>query len=84
MVPSYASIIGRNAARAEIVMADCRRTSPGSEWRFVHATDLALISEVDRCCAEIIRQETEGSFHVGPARLDLHTNRFAKPTRSTS
>lgn len=64
-------IVGRNAARAEAVIEECQRISPGSEWRFVQATDLALISEVDRSCAEIIRQETEAPFHGGPTRLDL-------------
>src|ERR1700712_5771392 len=64
-------IVGRNATRAEAVMTEGRTISPGSEWRFVQATDLALISEVDRACAEIIRQETEAPFHGGPARLDL-------------
>ncbi|CAM1508714.1 Fc.00g055620.m01.CDS01 [Cosmosporella sp. VM-42] len=64
-------IVGRNAARAESVIKQCQKTSPGSEWRFVQATDLALISEVDRCCADIIWQETEAPFHGGPARLDL-------------
>jgi NAD(P)-dependent dehydrogenase (short-subunit alcohol dehydrogenase family) len=64
-------IIGRNATRAEAVLAEGQRISPNSEWRFVQATDLALISEVDRCCAEIIRQETDIPFHGGPARLDV-------------
>lgn len=64
-------IVGRNAERGNAVIADCQKISPGSEWRFVQATDLALISEVDKCCAEIIKQETEASFHGGPARVDL-------------
>ena len=64
-------IVGRNATRAEAVIAEGRRLSPGSEWHFVQATDLALISEVDRCCKEIIRRETETPFHGGPIRLDL-------------
>jgi NAD(P)-dependent dehydrogenase (short-subunit alcohol dehydrogenase family) len=64
-------IVGRNATRAESVIAQGQEISPGSEWRFVKGTDLALISEVDRASAEIIRQETEAPFHGGPARLDL-------------
>ena len=64
-------IVGRNAQRAEDVINEAKKISPGSEWRFLKATDLALISEVDRCCAEIIRQETESPFHGGPVRLDL-------------
>ena len=64
-------IVGRNATRAKTVMSEGQEISPGSDWRFVHATDLALISEVDRACAEIIRQETEAPFYGGPTRLDL-------------
>ncbi|CAH0038243.1 unnamed protein product [Clonostachys solani] len=64
-------IVGRNAVRAKSVIAGCQKLSPGSEWRFVSATDLALISEVDRCCDDIIKQETEAPFHGGPVRLDL-------------
>ncbi|KAH7123471.1 hypothetical protein B0J13DRAFT_628589 [Dactylonectria estremocensis] len=64
-------IVGRNAERAESVISEGRKISPGSDWRFVKASDLALMSEVDRCCADIIRQETEAPFHGGPVRLDL-------------
>lgn len=64
-------IVGRNATRAVAVLAECRKISPGSDWRFVQATDLALLSDVDQSCAEIIKQETESSFHGGPARIDL-------------
>jgi NAD(P)-dependent dehydrogenase (short-subunit alcohol dehydrogenase family) len=64
-------IVGRNATRAEAVLTEGREISPGSDWRFVQATDLALISEVDKACAEILRQETEAPFHGGPPRLDL-------------
>ena len=64
-------IVGRNADRAAALIEKCQKSCPGSEWRFVKATDLALISEVDRCCSEIIRQETEAPFHRGPVRLDL-------------
>lgn len=66
-----AYIIGRNASRAEEVISECRRVSPGSDWRFVQTTDLALMSEVDRCCADIIRQENDAPFLNGPPRLDL-------------
>lgn len=64
-------IVGRNATRAEDVIRQCREISPGSEWQFVKSTDLALISEVDRCCAEIIRRESEAPFRDGPVRVDL-------------
>jgi NAD(P)-dependent dehydrogenase (short-subunit alcohol dehydrogenase family) len=64
-------IVGRNTERAEAVIAEGKRISPGSDWRFVKVTDLALIGDVDRACAEIARQENEAPFHDGPARLDL-------------
>lgn len=64
-------IVGRNVTRAAAVIAEAEGISPGSEWRFVEAKDLGLMSEVDRCCADIIRQETEAPFHGGPVRLDL-------------
>ncbi len=81
-------IVGRNAARAQTVIAECQKISPASEWRFVQAADLALISEVDRSCADIIRQETEAPFHGGPTRLDLlymsHCYPILKAPTSTS
>ena len=65
-------IIGRNASRAKEVIADCSATSPGSDWRFVQTPDLALVSEVDRCCTEIIRQEKEAVREGGEApRIDM-------------
>ena len=64
-------IVGRNAERGDAVIAEGKRLSPGSDWRFVKVTDLALIGEVDRACAEIARQENEAPFNGGPARLDL-------------
>ena len=72
-------VIGRNVARAEIVLSKCRKTSSGSEWRFIQTPDLALISEVDRCCSEIVRQETEAPFQGGRARLDLLYMTYSYP-----
>lgn len=72
-------IIGRSAARAEAVIKEGQKISPGSDWRLILTTDLALISEVDRCCADIIRQETEAPFHGGPTRLDLLYMTYSYP-----
>jgi hypothetical protein len=72
-------IVGRNVTRAESLLSDCRKTSSGSEWRFIQTPDLALISEVDRCCAEIVRQETEAPFHGGKAKLDLLYMTYSYP-----
>lgn len=64
-------IVVRNAARGEQVVADGRRISPGSEWIFIRVTDLALISEVDRACDDIVRREKKMPFFGGPPRVDL-------------
>ena len=48
-------IVGRNATRGEAVVKEGQSTAPGSEWRFVRATDLSNLGEVDQCCTEIIK-----------------------------
>ncbi|KAH8880958.1 hypothetical protein GQ53DRAFT_848539 [Thozetella sp. PMI_491] len=63
-------IVGRNVMRAKEVIAECQKISPDSDWRFVRASNLALIRDVDSACAEIVRQETEAPFHGGPVRVD--------------
>lgn len=64
-------IVGRNVSRAEEVIARNRSVSPGSDWRFIQVKDLALISDVDRACEEISRQESTQPFAGGPSRVDL-------------
>ena len=64
-------IVGRKAARAETLLKYGRETSPESDWRFVQALDVSLISDVDRVSKEIIKQEEEAPFAGGPARLDV-------------
>ncbi|KAJ5833025.1 hypothetical protein N7474_001336 [Penicillium riverlandense] len=80
-------IIGRNASRAADVVNQGKSASPGSDWRFVQATDLALISEVDKSCAEIIRQETEAPLHNTPSIDLLYMSHcypiFGKPTKTS-
>jgi NAD(P)-dependent dehydrogenase (short-subunit alcohol dehydrogenase family) len=63
-------IVGRNAARAEVLLKYGRETSPGSDWRFVQVSDLALMQEVDRASDLIVKQEESSPFAGGPARLD--------------
>lgn len=63
-------IVGRNAARAEVLLNLGRETSPGSDWHFVKVSDLSLMQEVDRVSNLIIQQEEESPFAGGPARLD--------------
>lgn len=64
-------IVGRKAERAEALLKYGRETSPGSDWRFIQISDLALMNEVDRASKEIIRQEEESPLAGGPARLDV-------------
>jgi NAD(P)-dependent dehydrogenase (short-subunit alcohol dehydrogenase family) len=64
-------IVGRTAANAEELLSYGRKTSPGSDWRFVQASNLALISDVDRVSKEIIKQEEEAPFAGDTARVDV-------------
>lgn len=64
-------IVGRKAERADEVINYGREKSPGSDWRFVKASDASLISDVDRVSEEIIKQEEQSPFAGGPARLDV-------------
>jgi NAD(P)-dependent dehydrogenase (short-subunit alcohol dehydrogenase family) len=73
-------IIGRNATRAESVILEGKTIAPGSEWKFIKATDLSLMSEVDRCCADILKSENDMPFAGGPARLDLLYMTHSAPT----
>lgn len=63
-------LVGRNAQRAEGLLRSGRETSPGSDWRFIQAKNLALMSEVDEVSKEIMRQEEADPFQGGPPRLD--------------
>ncbi|KAH7079496.1 hypothetical protein FB567DRAFT_450042 [Paraphoma chrysanthemicola] len=63
-------VIGRSTSRAETVLEYGRATSPGSDWRFIQAEDLSLMSDVERISKEIIRQEEEKPFAGGVPRLD--------------
>lgn len=64
-------IVGRNASRAEELLNYGRSTAPGSDWRFIQASDLTLMSEVNKISQEIIKQEEASPFAGGPARLDV-------------
>ena len=63
-------IVGRNASRADSIINAGKAISLGSDWRFIEATNLALLSEVDKACAEITRQEKESPLHDTPS-IDL-------------
>ncbi|KAH7413743.1 hypothetical protein DE146DRAFT_638446 [Phaeosphaeria sp. MPI-PUGE-AT-0046c] len=64
-------IIGRNASSAESHMAYGLATAPGSEWHFIAAENVALLSDVDKMCMKIIEAENTSPFASGPPRLDV-------------
>jgi hypothetical protein len=64
-------VIGRNASRAEELLKYGKETAPGSEWRFVKAGNMALMSEVSNVSRTVIEMEESAPFAGGPARLDV-------------
>jgi NAD(P)-dependent dehydrogenase (short-subunit alcohol dehydrogenase family) len=64
-------IVGRNADAAQKTISECTRVCPGGNFRFVQAEDLALLEDVDKVCAEIIRIEEDENANGGTARVDL-------------
>lgn len=62
-------IVGRNQKAADTIAADYA-SSKNVQFRFVKADDLSLIKDVDRCCEEITRLETEESKEE-PPHIDL-------------
>ena len=64
-------IVGRNADAAKKISSDCAQICPGGQFRFVQAQDLALLTDVDRVCAEIIQSEENEGANSGNARVDL-------------
>jgi hypothetical protein len=81
-------IVGRKASRAEPLITYGHQTSPGSDFRFIQASDLSLLSEVDRVSQETITQEEASPFAGGPARLDAlymsHALSPLQPSNRTS
>src|SRR4051812_49337823 len=52
-------IVGRNKAKADKIIADCREACPPGRFQFVQAKDLRLLKDVDRVCAEIVDTERD-------------------------
>ncbi|KAH8799832.1 hypothetical protein F5884DRAFT_868967 [Xylogone sp. PMI_703] len=61
-------IVGRNEAAAQKIISDCRAACPMGRFQFVHAKDAALLKDVDRISAEIIKAEELASK---TPRIDL-------------
>jgi NAD(P)-dependent dehydrogenase (short-subunit alcohol dehydrogenase family) len=64
-------LVGRNATAADTILDDCRKKCPQARFFFVKASNIAELSDVDKCCAEIKRLEEQTSEGSGPARVDL-------------
>lgn len=62
-------LIGRRKDRADEVIAYGRSKAPGSDWRFVQAENLALLSDVENVSREIERLEEESGG--GEPRIDV-------------
>lgn len=62
-------LVGRNQKAADTIAADYA-SQKNVQFRFVKADDLSLLKDVDRCCEEITRLETEESKEETP-HIDL-------------
>jgi NAD(P)-dependent dehydrogenase (short-subunit alcohol dehydrogenase family) len=65
-------IVGRKEASGERVKAECIKTCPAADVRFIRATDLSLLKNVDQLCTEIISSEEAEAKKTGAlARIDF-------------
>lgn len=62
-----AYIAGRNADAADTITRECKAIFPEAEIVFIKVTDLSLMREVDKSCAEISQLEAK---HGDDARID--------------
>jgi len=60
-----AYIVGRNAKKAETIISDCQKACPNGKFIFLRADDLALLKDVDRVCAELIKFEEKEAAALG-------------------
>ncbi|KAJ9602121.1 hypothetical protein H2200_013481 [Cladophialophora chaetospira] len=63
-------VIGRKKEATEKILAECVKTCPNGKLVFVQASDLSLLEEVDRVCAEITKAEKD-TVGTGSANIDL-------------
>jgi len=67
-----AYVVGRNESSANEIIAECCKSNPNGDFRFVKADDIGLLKDVDRVCAEISRlEEEEATKNGGKPRIDL-------------
>jgi hypothetical protein len=63
-------LVGRKKAAFDRIVSDCACICPSGQFHFIQATDLALLEEVDKACAEITAAEQRNAAGE-PARVDL-------------
>jgi len=66
-----AYIVGRNKTAAETIISDCMNVYPDGQFRFIAATDLSLLKDVDRVCTEILEAEEKAGTLADQARIDF-------------
>jgi hypothetical protein len=62
--------VGRNINAADKIISDCAELCPEGQSIFSAAEDLALVTDVDLVCSEIMKLETENAKD-GTPRIDL-------------
>ena len=63
-------IIGRNEGAAKNIISDCQQKCPKGDFKFIKASNLSLLRDVDRCCDGISQAENRDADNR-PARIDL-------------
>ncbi|KAK0851328.1 hypothetical protein LTR02_003270 [Friedmanniomyces endolithicus] len=64
-------LVGRSAASAKSIIAECQRLCPSGDFRFVQVDTLNLLQGTDECCKHITKMETAEPFGGGEARIDI-------------
>ena len=64
-------IVGRRKEATEELISECVRLCPPGDFRFVQASDLSLLEDVDKVCADIIQREEDENKNAGTARVDI-------------
>lgn len=62
--------VGRKKEAFDRIVSDCSRLCPAGQFHFIQTTDLALLANVDKACAEITEAEQEKA-DGSQARVDL-------------
>jgi hypothetical protein len=66
----FAYLVARSQEKADAVIDQCKKNCPKAEFCFIQTSDIAMLSEVDRACKEIVRREGERKGSAKPS-IDL-------------